>query len=323
MQYRTLGRTGLKVSEIGHGMWGMGDWSGAEQNECEQALKLSLENGCNFYDTAWAYGQGASDKLLGWIIANQPRKEIVAASKVPPKNWKWPGSSENKLSEVYPINYVLETAEKINNCIGKKPIELLQYHVWDDSWANESEFKETVAALKEKGLIKYFGLSLNRWEPENGIEAIETGVVDTVQVIYNIFDQAPDDKLFPLCEKMNIGVIARVPLDEGSLGGKMTLQTRFPDSDWRAKYFGPENLPETIERVEAIKKIVPREMSLPELALRFILENKAVSTVIVGMRNENHTLNNLKSSDGNKLPIELFKELKKHRWDRAVTPWAN
>lgn len=323
MQYRTLGRTGLRVSEIGHGMWGMGDWSGAEKNECEHALKLSLEKGCNFYDTAWAYGQGASDKFLGWLVANHPQKEIVAASKVPPKNWKWPGSSENKLSEVYPINYVLETAEKINNCIGKKPIELLQYHVWDDSWANESEFRETVAALKEKGLIKYFGLSLNRWEPENGIKGIETGVVDTVQVIYNIFDQAPEDELFPLCEKMNIGVIARVPLDEGSLGGKMTLQTKFPDSDWRAKYFGSENLPETIERVEAIKKILPQGMSLPELALRFVLENKTVSTVIVGMRSENHTIANLKSSDGNSLPNELFKELRKHRWDRAVTPWAN
>ncbi len=323
MEKRTLGRTGLQVSEIGHGMWGMGDWSGAERNECEKSLKLSLEKGCNFYDTAWAYGQGTSDQLLGQLILNNQNKQIIAASKIPPKNWKWPGSSQDKISDVYPIDYVLEVAKKINENVHKQPIELLQYHVWDDSWAHEAEFKETVAALKEKGLIKYFGISLNRWEPENGMKAIETGIVDCVQVIYNIFDQAPEDELFPLCEKMNIGVIARVPLDEGSLSGKMSLQTKFPDSDWRSKYFGPENLPQTIERVEAIKEILPNGISLPELALRFILQNKIVSTVIVGMRNENHVTENLKISDGKRLPSDLFKELRKHRWDRVVTPWAN
>ena len=318
-----LGRTGLRVSEIGHGLWGMGDWSGVETDECEHALNVSLENECNAFDSAWAYGKGLSDKLLGRLVAANPQKEIIAASKIPPKNHRWPGSSENELSEVFPFDYVLDTALKINKAIGKNPIELLQYHVWDDSWANESEFKETVIALKEKKLVRYFGLSLNRWEPENGMKAIETGLVDTVQVIYNIFDQSPEDHLFPLCEKMNIWVIARVPLDEGSLGGKMTLQSTFPASDWRARYFGPKNLPETIKRVEELKKIVPDGMSLPELALRFILENKTVSTTIVGMRTENHTISNLKCSDGSRLPEQVVIELKNHRWDRKVASWAS
>src|SRR6202034_217407 len=202
-------------------------------------------------------------------------------------------------------------------------IDLLQFHVWDDSWTDDREFRSTVEKLKDGGWIRYFGLSLNRWQPENGIKALHTGLVDVVQVIYNIFDQAPEDELFPACQELNIGVIARVPLDEGSLGGKMTLETRFPADDWRASYFGPENLKPTIERVEALKKIVPPGMTLPEMSLRFILSNPAVSTTIIGMRNLNHVKENFAASDAEPLDKSLLTELKKHRWDRVPEPWAD
>ncbi len=190
-------------------------------------------------------------------------------------------------------------------------------------WADEPDFRKTIEKLKRDGIIRAFGLSLNRWEPENGIKAIRTGLVDAVQVIYNIFDQAPEDELFPLCREMNIGVIARVPLDEGSLGGKMTLDTRFPEGDWRARYFTPENLSPTIERVERLKKILPEGMSLPEMALRFVLSNPIVSTTIVGMRSPEHVLANTSYSDKGPLSAELIAELRRHRWDRKPAPWSD
>jgi aryl-alcohol dehydrogenase-like predicted oxidoreductase len=185
------------------------------------------------------------------------------------------------------------------------------------------EFRSTVEKLKHDGTIRSFGLSLNRWEPENGIKALRTGLVDAVQVIHNIFDQAPEDELFPVCQELNIGVIARVPLDEGSLGGKMTLETRFPEGDWRASYFGPENLPLTIARVEKLKQILPSGMTLPEMALRFILSHPAVSTTIAGMRKPEHVKQNIAASDAGPLDKNLLAELKKHRWDRKPRPWSD
>ena len=284
MKYRKLGRTGFDVSDIAHGLWGMSGWSGSEDQESLQAMQSAIELGCNFFDTAWAYGEGKSDGLLGKILAGNKGKRLYAASKVPPLNGRWPATPEYKYGEVFPVAHVVSYAQKIREKLGTESIDILQFHVWDDSWANEPEFRETVAKLKSDGLIRFFGLSINRWQPENGIAALRTGLVDTVQVIYNIFDQSPEDKLFPVCRELNVGVIARVPLDEGSLGGKMTRETRFPANDWRAKYFGPANLEKTLARVDELKKIVPPGMTLAEMSLRFILSNPDVGTTIIGMR---------------------------------------
>ena len=273
MKYRKLGRTGFDVSEIAHGLWGMSGWSGSEDQQSLEAMQLAVNFGVNFFDTAWAYGDGKSDALLGKIMGRNKNKRLYAASKIPPMNLKWPASPAYKYSDVFPAKHVFEYAEKIRKKLGVDSIDLLQFHVWEDIWTDEPEFRETVEKLKSDGLIKFFGLSLNRWQPENGIKAIRTGLVDAVQVIYNIFDQAPEDKLFPVCRELKIGVIARVPLDEGSLGGKMKADTKFPEGDWRAKYFGPENLAATLPRVEELKEIVPPGMTLPEVALRFIISN--------------------------------------------------
>src|SRR5208282_1218070 len=239
-----------------------------------------------------------------------PGKRLYAASKIPPLNDKWPASSKNRYQDVFPADHVFNYARMIREKLGVDSIDLLQFHVWDDSWTDNPEFRSTVEKLKDGGWIRYFGLSLNRWEPENGIKALHTGLVDVVQVIYNIFDQAPEDKLLPLCQELNVGVIARVPLDEGSLGGKMTLETRFPKDDWRALYFGPENLANTIERVEKLKKILPPGMTLAEMSLRFILSHPAVSTTIVGMRDPKHVRQNVAASDAGPLHSGLLAELK-------------
>jgi aryl-alcohol dehydrogenase-like predicted oxidoreductase len=323
MNYRKLGRTGFQVSDMAHGLWGMSGWGGSDDQNSLQALQLAVDLGCNFFDTAWAYGEGKSDGLLGQILAKNAGKRLYAASKIPPKNDGWPGSSEDKYTDVFPADHVFKYADLIRKQLGVESIDLLQFHVWDDTWTDDSEFRNTVEKLKSDGIIRFFGLSLNRWQPENGIKAIKTGLVDAVQVIYNIFDQSPEDALFPLCKKLDIGVIARVPLDEGSLGGKMTLDTKFPESDWRSKYFGPENLSQTIPRVEKLKGVLPKSMSLPEIALRFILSNPVVSTTIVGMRNADHVRQNIAMSDAGALDTELLRKLKSHRWDRKPKAWSD
>ena len=323
MKYRTLGRTGFEVSDIAHGLWGMSGWSESDDQQSRQAIQLAIDLGCNFFDTAWAYGNGKSDGLLGEALANNKGKRIYAASKIPPKNLKWPASPKDKYQNVFPADHVFKYAQRIREKLGVDSIDLLQFHVWDEGWTDDPEFRDTVEKLKGDGWIRSFGLSLNRWEPENGLRTLRTGLVDVVQVIYNIFDQAPDDKLFPLCQELNIGVIARVPLDEGSLGGKMTAQTRFPESDWRAKYFGPENLSATLPRVEALKQVAPAEMALPEMALRFILGNPVVSTTIIGMRKLDHVRQNVATSDAGALDPALLAKVKPHRWDRKPKRWSD
>jgi aryl-alcohol dehydrogenase-like predicted oxidoreductase len=323
MKYRKLGRTGFKVSDMAHGLWGMSGWSGSEDQQSLEALQIAVDNGCNFFDTAWAYGEGKSDALLGHIMTRNKGKRLYAASKIPPMNDKWPALPSYKYQEVFPARHVFKYADLIRQKLGTDSIDVLQFHVWDDTWTNEKEFRDTVEKLKNDGIIRYFGLSVNRWEPANGIHAIRSGLVDTVQVIYNIFDQSPEDELFPACQEFDIGVIARVPLDEGSLGGNLTRDTKFPAGDWRAGYFNPENLNNTMDRVDELKKIVPSGMSLAQLALRFILSNPIVSTTIVGMRKPTHVKENLATSDAGPLDSTLLQQLRKHRWDRKPTPWSD
>jgi len=322
MKYRKLGRTGFDVSDVAYGLWGMSGWTGSDDQQSLDSLQLAVDSGCNFFDTAWAYGNGKSDGLLGETMARN-QKRLYAASKIPPANDKWPALPKYKYREVFSQEHVLMYSDQIRKKLRTDAIDLLQFHVWDDSWTDDPEFRSTVEKLKDGGWIRSFGLSLNRWEPENGIKALHTGLVDVVQVIYNIFDQAPEDKLLPLCQELNVGVIARVPLDEGSLGGKMTLETRFPKGDWRAGYFGSENLANTIKRVDQLKKILPTGMTLPEMSLRFILSHPAVSTTIVGMRSPEHVRQNVAASDAGPLDSALLAELKKHRWDRKPQRWSD
>lgn len=328
MKYRKLGRTGFEVSEMAHGLWGMSGWTGSDDKESLAALQLATDLGCNFFDTAWAYGDGKSDGLLGEILTRNPSprnpsKRLYAASKIPPMNGKWPARPSYKYQDVFPAAHVFRHADLIRKNLRVDAIDVLQFHVWDDSWTDLPEFRRTVEKLRHDGIIRHFGLSLNRWEPENGLKALRIGLVDVVQVIHNIFDQAPEDKLFPVCQELNIGVIARVPLDEGSLGGKMTLETKFPEGDWRAMYFGPKNLPPTIERVEKLKAELPSGLTLPQMALRYILSFPAVSTIIVGMRKPEHVRQNIAASDAGPLDAGLLRRLKKHRWDRKPQPWAD
>jgi len=316
MKLRMLGRTGFEVSEVAYGLWGMSGWTDSDDKESRQSLQLAVDLGCNFFDSAWAYGEGKSDEFLGETLRQNKGRRLYAASKIPPKNHKWPASPQDSYDEVFPADHVFQYADLIRKKLQVDTIDLLQFHVWNDGWTDEKDFHQTVARLKREGAVRAFGISLNRWEPENGMRALRTGLVDVVQVVYNVFDQNPEDELFPVCQELNIGVIARVPLDEGSLSGKLTAETTFPENDWRSKYFNAENLGNTLARVEQLKKLLPAPMSLPEMAIRYILSHPAVSTTIVGMRRPQHVRQNLAASDAGPLPPELLAALKKHRWER-------
>jgi len=322
MKYRRFGRTGWQVSEIGYGMWGMAGWTGADDAESLAALQQSVDLGCNFFDTAWAYGDGHSEHLLGRLIASNPGKTLYAATKIPPKNRQWPSRRGSSLDEVFPPDYIREYAEKSLENLKRPHIDLLQFHVWEDDWADDDRWQRAMDDLRREGLVHAVGVSINRWEPWNGLRTLRTGLVDVVQVIYNIFDQAPEDELFPLCRELDVGVIARVPFDEGSLTGTLTKNTRWPEGDWRNTYFVPENLIPTVDRADALKPLVPNGSSMPDMALRFILANPDVGTIIPGMRKPAHVKANIAASDAPPLPGELLAELRKHRWDREPSEWS-
>jgi aryl-alcohol dehydrogenase-like predicted oxidoreductase len=316
MRYRRFGRTGWQVSEVGYGMWGMGGWTGSDDEESLRALVRAIELGCNFFDTAWAYGQGKSEQLLGRALRTLGSTAYVA-TKIPPKNMRWPGKAEYSVSDTFPPDHIRAFTEKSLLNLGTAAIDLLQLHVWSDAWADEDGWKRAIEDLKREGIIRAFGISVNRWEPTNVMRALETGLVDSVQVVYNIFDQNPEDELFPYCVARDIAVIARVPFDEGSLTGTLTRDSHWPEGDWRNVYFNREHLDATLDRVDRLIPLVPAGMDLPELALRFILEHPAVSTTIPGMRRPAHVERNLAASDGVRLPPRLAQALNSHRWDRT------
>ena len=322
MRYRTFGRLGWSVSEVGYGMWGLAGWTGSDDDETRQALDEAVRLGCNFFDTAWAYGDGKSERMLGELVRAHPDRRLYTATKVPPKNRKWPSRSDYRLDDVFPPDYIRQYAESSLEHLGLPSVDLLQFHVWEDAWARDDRWHRVMEDLKREKLIGGVGISINRWEPENGIATLATGLIDAVQVIYNIFDQAPADELFPRCRERGVAVIARVPFDEGSLTGTLTRDSRFPQGDFRRMYFGPENLGPTMERVEALLPVVPAGMTLPELALRFILANPDVATVIPGMRRPRHVRANIAVSDAGPIPTEVLEELRKHRWDRKPAAWS-
>jgi aryl-alcohol dehydrogenase-like predicted oxidoreductase len=318
MQHRTFGRTGWQVSEIGYGMWGMAGWTGSDDEESGRALDRAVALGCTFFDTAWAYGDGRSEQLLGEMLKRHPGKRLYTATKIPPKNRKWPARPEYALDEVFPADYIREYTEKSLRNVDVPAIDLQQFHVWTDAWAHDDRWQRAVSSLKEEGLVRAIGISINRWQPANVLKALATDLVDSVQVVYNVFDQAPEDELFVECRRRNIAVIARVPFDEGSLTDTLRAETTWPQGDFRNIYFQPDNLRQTLDRVARLRPAVPAGMSMPELALRFILQNPDVSTVIPGMRKLRNVEANLAAGDGRRLPNDLMAELRRHRWDRWI-----
>ncbi len=322
MKYRRFGRTGWQVSEIGYGMWGMGGWTGSDDDQSRRSLQRAVDLGCNFFDTAWAYGAGHSEALLGELVRANPRRKLYTATKIPPKNRRWPSQRHFVLDDCYPPDYIQEYVERSLQNSGLPSFDLMQFHTWEDAWLQDDRWVTKLGELKAQGLIHAIGPSLNRWEPWNGVRTVESGLIDSVQLIYNIFDQNPRDELLPACAQHDVAIIARVPFDEGTLTGQLTTDSRWPDGDWRNTYFTPENLSASVERAERLKRLLPSGMTLPEMALRFILAEPRISTIIPGMRKLPHVEANLATSDAGPLDDALLAELARHRWDRQPTEWS-
>ncbi|MFN2578177.1 MAG: aldo/keto reductase [Pyrinomonadaceae bacterium] len=322
MKYRRFGRTNWQVSDIGYGMWGMGGWTGSDDQESLSSLQRAVDLGCNFFDTAWAYGEGRSEALLGKLVGANPQKKLYTATKIPPKNSAWPSRREFTLDDTFPPDYIEQRVHESLEHAALPGFDLIQFHVWEDSWVKDDRWARKIDDLRTQKLFRAVGISINRWEPWNGVEAVRSGLIDSVQVIYNIFDQNPEDELFPACLEMDVAVIARVPFDEGTLTGTLNKDSKWPEGDWRNIYFVPENLIPSVERAEELKRLVPPGMTLPEMALRFILSNRAVSTIIPGMRKVANVVSNIGASDAGPLSNKLLSELRAHRWERKPASWS-
>ncbi len=318
MHYRRLGTTESEVSEIGYGAWGIGgnQWQGGRDDESIRALKRSFELGVDFIDTALAYGDGHSEQLVGKVVRETFHK-IFIATKVPPKNRIWPASPATSISEVFPREYIVESTEQSLRNLGIEQIYLQQFHVWTDAWVNTDEWRRAVEDLRASGKVRFFGVSVSEHDPNSALEAVRTGVFNSVQVIYNIFDQTAEEKLFPLCVENKVGVLARVPLDEGGLTGKITEDTQFEPGEFRASYFRGDRKKQVVEHIAALERdLKDAPGSLAQIALRFCLSNKAVTSVIPGMRRVESVESSCRAASAGMLDSDTLAILKRHAWNR-------
>jgi aryl-alcohol dehydrogenase-like predicted oxidoreductase len=318
MRYRKLGRTGIEVSEVGYGAWGIGgkQWKGGTDDESIRALHRAFELGLNFIDTALAYGDGHSERLVGQVLPSAPHR-VYVATKVPPKNRVWPAQPGSRIEDVFPYDYIVACTEESLRNLKVETVDLQQLHVWNPEWTDRDEWKRAFEDLKKSGKVRAVGISINDHQPNSALDIVNTGLIDTVQVIYNIFDQTPEEKLFPLVRKMDVGVLARVPLDEGSLTGTITENSNFEGDEFRASYFKGDRKKQVVEHVKKLKQDlegVPG--TLPEIALQFCLSNPAVSSVIPGMRQVRNVESNCAVSDRGPLDAGVLAKLRKHAWDK-------
>jgi aryl-alcohol dehydrogenase-like predicted oxidoreductase len=321
MQFRSFGKTGEVISEMGYGTWTMGGhWGPRDDRTAIDSLVRALELGVTFIDTAAIYGNGHSEGLIASAFREAGRKVFVA-TKVPPKNLQWPARKNVSVSEVFPADHIIEQTETSLKNLRMDSVDLQQLHVWQDAWLDDMSWLKAIEKLKTQGKIRYFGVSINDHDPDSALKLVATGLIDSVQVIYNIFDQTPEKNLFPLCQKHGVAVIARVPFDEGSLTGMLTPATTFHAKDWRRYYFTPERLVETCARVDQLRFLIRDEVkTLAQAALKFCLSHSAVTTVIPGMRQKKHVEDNCAVSDGKLLSDNELGELKKHAWPRNFYP---
>jgi aryl-alcohol dehydrogenase-like predicted oxidoreductase len=319
MQYRELGRTGLKVSDIGYGAWGIGGagggWVGAQDDESLRALERFIELGGTFIDTARGYGR--SEELVGRVLRSHAGEGLIVATKVPPKNEQWPAQQGVPVEDAFPGDHIRASVEESLQASGLEAFDVLQFHVWSDEWVGKGDWLETIQALKDEGKIRHFGVSINDYQPENGLALVRSGAVETVQVIYNVFHQQPEEQLLAACLEHGVGVIVRVALDEGGLTGRITAGTTFEEGDFRATFFGGDRPAQVEQHVQALTADLGVDTDeLPDLALRYVLAHPAVSTVIAGMRTVRNVERNVATSDRGDLPKEQLEALKRHRWER-------
>ena len=323
MKTRQLGNTGYRISEIGFGGWGLGGqmWRGVDDADGRKALREAIDQGITFFDTALAYGDGHSERIIGEELKHEIRAgKAIVATKIPPKNRQWPAKASYKLGDVFPANYITQSTEQSLKNLRVEALHVQQLHVWNDVWLRDPQWQasyQQIVRLKEDGKVLHWGISINDHAPESALRALEDPIFETAQVIYNIYDRSPEKALFALAKRKPLGIIVRVPFDEGALTGQIKADTVFPAGDWRAEYFAGDRKAEAERRAKALAGVLDAQVeTLPELALRFCLSSPEVSTVIPGMRRPAHVRQNTMASTKGVLPAGMLTKLKPHAWDK-------
>ncbi len=327
MKTRNLGTTGYAVSELGLGAWGLGGdmWRGVDDGAAREALREARDQGITFFDTALAYGNGHSERLIGEVLQADVRAgRVVVATKVPPRNEEWPGKADTPLAKVFPAKHLSECTDKSLKHLGVEALPLQQLHVWHDAWLDDPEWEasyDRIVRLKQAGKVLHWGISINDHAPETALRVLRDPVFETAQVIYNIYDRSPERALFELARTKPLGVIVRVPFDEGALTGQIRSDTVFPAGDWRAEYFSGDRRAEAERRARALAQVLDDEVrTLPELALRFCLSSPAVATVIPGMRRAAHVRQNVAAAEQGRLTAGMLSKLVAHAWEKNWYP---
>ncbi len=321
MKTRSLGSTGYRVSEIGFGGWGLGGemWRGVDDAEGRKALREAVDQGITLFDTALAYGGGHSERVIGETLKDDIRaNRVVVATKIPPMNRQWPGKASYKFGDVFPAKYIAKSTEESLKNLRVDALPVQQLHVWNDVWLDDPEWEasyQQIVRLKQEGKVLHWGISINDHAPETALKALSDPLFETAQVIYNIYDRSPEKALFALAKRKPLGIIVRVPFDEGALTGQITASTVFPAGDWRAGYFAGDRKAEAERRGKALAQVLDDQVeTLPELALRFCLSSPEVSTVIPGMRRPAHVRQNAMASA--KGALGMLSKLGAHAWDK-------
>jgi len=324
---RMLGTTGYVVSELGLGAWGLGGdmWRGVDDGAAREALRAAVDQGITFFDTALAYGNGHSERLIGEVLKADIRAgRVVVATKVPPRNQEWPGKAGKPLADVFPARHLAASTERSLKNLGVEALPLQQLHVWHDAWLDDPEWEasyDRIVRLKREGKVLHWGISINDHAPETALGVLKDPVFETAQVIYNIYDRSPERALFELAKTKPLGVIVRVPFDEGALTGQIRASTVFPAGDWREQYFTGARRAEAEQRGQALAQLLDDQVqTLPELALRFCLSSPQVSTVIPGMRRAAHVRHNVAAAEQGRLTEGMLAKLEAHAWDKNWYP---
>jgi aryl-alcohol dehydrogenase-like predicted oxidoreductase len=315
-----MGRTNLKVSEIGFGAWAIGGSWGAQKDEDSlAALHRALDLGVNFIDTAAGYGKGRSEKLIGRVLKERGYLDrVIVATKTPPAPGEWPPTPYDRGEDRFSEKYIRENVEERLRNLKMERIDILQLHTWTRAWNRDPKPLKVLSELKREGKVRFFGISTPEHDQNSVIQPMREGLIDTVQVIYNIFEQEPASELLPAALDQRVGIIVRVPFDESSLTGKLTEDTRFEEGDFRNDYFEGDRLKRTVERVKKVEADIKGSgYNLPQAALKFALTHPAVSIVIPGMRNPAQVELNCAVSELPEIPDDLMVKLHEHNWRKA------
>jgi len=309
---------GWSVSEIGFGAWAIGSgWGSQKEEDSFAALHKAFDLGVNFIDTALGYGNGRSERIIARFLKERGAQAYIT-TKIPPAPGPWPPTPYCNIEERFPESSLREQLEQSLKNLNCDCVDVVLLHTWTRAWNRQPTALEVMRRLQQEGKVKAIGISTPEHDQNALIDLMRQGWLDAVEVIYNIFEQEPAAEFLPVAREHQVGVICRMPFDEGVLTGKFTRETTFPPDDFRSRYFRGNRLADAIERVEKIRETIGQaEPDLPTAALKFCLKHPAVSTVIPGIRNASQAHANCSVADQPPMSDALELKLRAHAWRKA------